>query len=98
MGESGTAYLAVTCQSLALVQTQAKADSMSDLNSSDMSHFQAKCDAKNAARSLGIIEQRERERGREGETSRGRGEARVQQQLLEDRTLTQFIIMLKRRL
>lgn len=73
MGESGTAYLAVTCQSLALVQTQAKADSMSDLNSSDMSHFQAKCDAKNAARSLGIIEQRERERGREGKASRGRG-------------------------
>lgn len=95
MGESGTAYLAVTCQSLALVQTQAKADSMSDLNSSDMSHFQAKCDAKNAARSLGIIEQRKRERGKQAEGGEG---ARVQQQLLEDRTLTQFIIMLKRRL
>lgn len=57
MRESRTAYLAVTCQSLALVQAQAEADSMSDLNSSDMSHFQAKSDAKNAARSLGIIEQ-----------------------------------------
>lgn len=59
MRESGIDYLAVTCQSLALVQAQAEADSMSDLNSSDMSHFQAKSDAKNAARSLGIIEQRE---------------------------------------
>lgn len=63
MRESRTAYLAVTCQSLALVQAQAEADSMSDLNSSDMSHFQAKSDAKNAARSLGIIEQREGKRG-----------------------------------
>lgn len=74
MRESGTAYLAVTCQSLALVQALAEADSMSDLNSSDMSHFQAKSDAKNAARSLGIIEQRE---GREWEAGGGKGAGAV---------------------